>query len=118
VICSSGFESFSFSTLEAMAAARPIIGSRVGAVPELLDNGRCGLTAAPGNVAQLSDALDTLLGDRAMCERLGLLAHGRARERYDTAAALPLFLAAYERAIQRFRRRKLGVNPAEEPLAA
>jgi glycosyltransferase involved in cell wall biosynthesis len=83
-----------------------------------LDNGRCGLTAAPGNVQQVADALESLLGDRAMRERLGLLAHARAREKYDTAAALPLFLAAYERAIERFRNKKSCGNPAKQDVAA
>jgi glycosyltransferase involved in cell wall biosynthesis len=108
VICSSGFESFSFSTLEAMAAARPIVASRVGALPELLDNGRCGLTAAPGNPQHVADALETLLTNRPLCERLSLAAHTRAKEHYDTQAAIPLFLAAYEQAQQRFRKRKGG----------
>jgi glycosyltransferase involved in cell wall biosynthesis len=106
VICSSGFESFSFSTLEAMAAARPIVGSRVGAIPELLDHGRCGLTAAPGNVQHFADALDTLLSDRAMSERLALAAHAKACAQYDTAAALPLFIKAFEEARERFHQRR------------
>src|SRR5207248_11196055 len=95
VVCSAGFESFSFSTLEGMAAGRPVIGSRGGAVPELLDHGRCGLTAAPGNVAQFAEALDALLSDRAMAERLGRAAHARARACYDTAAVLPRFVEAF-----------------------
>jgi glycosyltransferase involved in cell wall biosynthesis len=98
VVCSSGFESFSFSTLEAMAWARPIIGSRVGAVPELLDHGKCGLTAAPGNVPQFAEALETLLSDRALCERLGGAAHEKARRYYDTVAVLPVFVETFERA--------------------
>lgn len=106
VICSSGFESFSFSTLEAMAAARPIVGSRVGAVPELLDHGRCGLTAAPGDVAQFAEALDRLLSDRALCLRLSLAAHARARKCYDTQAVLPGFVKVFEEARKRFRERK------------
>jgi glycosyltransferase involved in cell wall biosynthesis len=106
VVCSSGFESFSFSTLEAMAHARPIVGSRVGAVPELLDNGRCGLTAAPGNVPQFADALEMLLTDRSLCERLGKTAHERARRCYDTAAVIPAFVDAFETARKTFARRK------------
>lgn len=98
VVCSSGFESFSFSTLEAMACARPIIGSRVGAIPELLDHGRCGLTAAPGNAPQFAEALDQLLSDRALCERLSSAAHEKARRCYDTAAVLPAFIEAFQRA--------------------
>src|SRR5437764_6724420 len=96
VVCSSGFESFSFSTLEAMAAARPIVGSRVGAIPELLDDGRCGLIAAPGNVAQFADSLDRLLSDHELCQHLALAAHDRARRRYDTDIAIPAMLRQFK----------------------
>ncbi|MDB5321897.1 MAG: glycosyl transferase group 1 [Phycisphaerales bacterium] len=102
VVCSSGFESFSFSTLEAMAAARPIIGSRVGAIPELLDDGRCGLIAAPGNVPQFADGLDRLLGNRALSEQLSLAAHARARRRYDTQVAIPMMIQQFKRAREIF----------------
>jgi glycogen(starch) synthase len=98
VICSSGFESFSFSTLEAMAWARPIVGSRVGAIPELLDHGRCGLTVAPGNVAHFAEALESLLTDRHLCEALGTAAHEKAYRCYDTAAALPQFIEVFTKA--------------------
>jgi glycosyltransferase involved in cell wall biosynthesis len=108
VICSSGFESFSFSTLEAMAAARPIVGSRVGAIPELLDDGRCGLIAAPGNVQQFADALDTLLSDRFLCDELRLAAHARARQHYDTAAALPGFIQCFGQARRIYQRSRAG----------
>jgi glycosyltransferase involved in cell wall biosynthesis len=103
VVCSSGFESFSFSTLEAMAAARPIIGSRVGAIPELLDHGRCGLLAAPANAAQFADCLDQLLKDRDLSERLAKCAHDRARQRYDTHVAIPMMLRQFERARDLFQ---------------
>ena len=103
VISSTGFESFSYSTLEAMAAARPIIACRVGAIPELLDHGRCGLLVSPGNVRQLAEAMDLLLGDRSLLQRLAYLAHARALGRYDTRVALPLFLSAYEKARRKFR---------------
>jgi glycosyltransferase involved in cell wall biosynthesis len=102
VICSSGFESFSFSTLEAMAAARPIIGSRVGAIPELLDDGRCGLIAAPGNVAQFAGQLHKLLDDRELSQRLALAAHTRARRRYDTQVAIPAMVQQFHLAREIF----------------
>ena len=102
VVCSSGFESFSFSTLEAMAAARPIIGSRVGAIPELLDDGRCGLIAAPANVAQFAEHLDRLLSDRDLSHRLSLAAHARARRRYDTAVAIPQMVQKFNLAREIF----------------
>jgi glycosyltransferase involved in cell wall biosynthesis len=91
-----------------MAHARPVVGSRVGAVPELLDNGRCGLTAAPGNVPQFADALDALLTDRSLCERLGRAAHERAKRFYDTAAVIPAFVQAFNAARDAFARRRNG----------
>jgi glycosyltransferase involved in cell wall biosynthesis len=102
VICSSGFESFSFSTLEAMAAARPIVGSRVGAIPELLDNGNCGLIAAPANVAQFAECLDRLLGDAHLRQHLSKCAHERARARYDTDVAIPAMVRQFNRARELF----------------
>jgi glycosyltransferase involved in cell wall biosynthesis len=106
VVCSSGFESFSFSTLEAMAAARPIIGSRVGAIPELLDDGRCGLIAAPANVPQFAEHLERLLSDRDLSQRLSLAAHARARRRYDTQVAIPMMIRQFKHAREIF----LGVE--------
>jgi glycosyltransferase involved in cell wall biosynthesis len=102
VVCSSGFESFSFSTLEAMAAARPIVGSMVGAIPELLDAGRCGLLAAPANVAQFADCLDRLLSDRELSRRLASCAHERARRKYDTDVAIPMMVRQFRRAREMF----------------
>jgi glycosyltransferase involved in cell wall biosynthesis len=102
VVPSSGFESFSFSTLEAMAAARPTIVSRAGAMPELLDYGHCGMIVTPGKVSELADALDRLLSDRDLCEKLAVCAHERARSEYDTQAVLPAFIASYREARERF----------------
>jgi glycosyltransferase involved in cell wall biosynthesis len=98
VVPSPGFESFSFSTLEAMAAGRPTVCSRMGAMPELLDYGRCGRIVPPSDPVALSEELDNLLSDCSACEKLGRLAHRRAKEMYDTAAVLPHFVEAYGRA--------------------
>jgi glycosyltransferase involved in cell wall biosynthesis len=114
VICSSGFESFSFSTLEAMAAARPIVGSRVGAIPELLDHGRCGLVAAPANPAQFADALDRLLSDADLRGQLAIAAHTRALQRYDTSVAIPAMLRQFHRAREIYH----GADSISEPPLA
>ena len=61
--------------LEAMAAARPVVGSAVGAMPEMLTG--AGLVVVPGDAGQLADALVGYLGDPARADRDG--AAGRAR---------------------------------------
>jgi glycosyltransferase involved in cell wall biosynthesis len=102
VICSSGFESFSFSTLEAMAAGRPTVVSRIGAMPELLDYGRCGQIVAPGDAGALAESLDRLLSDRELRENFAAAAHERARDVYDTESVLPEFVSAYDLAREKF----------------
>ena len=102
VVPSTGFESFSFSTLEAMAAGRPTIVSRIGAMPELLDYGRCGMIVSPGDAEELAIALDRLLSDRELRENFAACAHERARDVYDTQAVLPEFLSTYELARERY----------------
>jgi glycosyltransferase involved in cell wall biosynthesis len=48
---------------EAMAARTPVIASRAVGIPELLDDGRCGLLVPPEDVSALAEAIDRLIGD-------------------------------------------------------
>ncbi|MGE5610552.1 MAG: glycosyltransferase family 4 protein [Bacillota bacterium] len=99
VVPSRGFESFSFSTLEAMALGRPTIVSRTGAMPELVDYGRCGRIVPAGDAVALANELEQLLSNGTLCQKLGMAAYERALREYDTAAVLPKILETYERAI-------------------
>src|SRR5258708_16296401 len=55
----------------------------IGAMPELLDFGRCGHIVAPGDANGLAEALDRLLGDRELRETFAGLAHERANVSRD-----------------------------------
>jgi glycosyltransferase involved in cell wall biosynthesis len=116
VVPSTGFESFSFSTLEAMAAGRPTVVSRIGAMPELLDYGRCGMISSPGDAAELAVALDRLLSDRELRENFATCAHERARNVYDTEAVLPDFVSTYELARERFGPMRNLPQPQEQRI--
>jgi glycosyltransferase involved in cell wall biosynthesis len=56
--------------IEALCRGRMVIGSRVGGIADLLDDGVNGVLVAPGDVAALADALVRVLSDRALVERL------------------------------------------------
>ncbi len=62
---------------EAMAMARPVVATRVGGIPELVEDGRSGLVVEPREPQALADALGALLADPHARERLG--GHGRQR---------------------------------------
>jgi glycosyltransferase involved in cell wall biosynthesis len=70
-------EPFGRVLLEAMALEKPLIGSRAGAVPEIVEDGVTGLTFEPGDWRELSQAILQLLDDPSRAVRMGVA--GRAR---------------------------------------
>jgi starch synthase len=64
-------EAFGLVYQEAAAAGLPAIGSRLNAVPEIIDDGRTGLLVTPGNIAELVSALDALIRSAERREDLG-----------------------------------------------
>jgi glycosyltransferase involved in cell wall biosynthesis len=63
--------------LEAMASGTPVIASRTGGLPEIVEDGRTGYLVPPGDVAGLRDRIVEVVGDRAAAARVG--ANGRKR---------------------------------------
>ncbi len=64
-------ESFGTAVLEGMAAGLPVIASRVGGLPELVQPGVTGELFTPGDHEELAGHLTRLLGDPELCRRMG-----------------------------------------------
>jgi glycosyltransferase involved in cell wall biosynthesis len=64
--------------IEAFCRGRAVIGSRVGGIPDLVEDGANGLLVDPGDTNGLAEALVRLLSDRELAERLGTAAHASA----------------------------------------
>ncbi|HEX9704684.1 MAG TPA: glycosyltransferase [Gemmatimonadales bacterium] len=75
----SSIEGLPTAVEEAMALGTPVVGSNVGGIPELLDQGRCGALVPPGDVGALTDALRALLTNPG----LRLCYAERARQRAE-----------------------------------
>jgi glycosyltransferase involved in cell wall biosynthesis len=71
----SEYEAFGLVLLESLAQGTPVIASRVGGIPEVIEDDRSGLLVPPGDVPALATALRRLWGDPALGRRLGR--HGR-----------------------------------------
>ncbi|MBX6311518.1 MAG: glycosyltransferase family 4 protein [Isosphaeraceae bacterium] len=69
--------------LEAWAAGVPVVASRVGGLPELIDEGQTGLLFAPGDECALAAALCGLLTDPGRARRLGEAGQRRVESMFD-----------------------------------
>src|SRR5262249_32317760 len=70
-------EGLSNVILEAMAAAIPVVATRVGGTPELVREGVTGLLVPPGNASDLAQAIGRLLDEPALARGLGDVARQR-----------------------------------------
>jgi glycosyltransferase involved in cell wall biosynthesis len=79
-------EPFGIVFIEAMTARLPIVATRVGAIPELVQDGINGRLVEPGDVQGLANALSELLDDPEMSRRFGERSYQLTRERYSWQA--------------------------------
>lgn len=71
------------AVLEAMALGKTVIATQVGCCREVLQHDRNGLLVPPDDVASLTEAMDRVVGDAALRQRLGAAARAAIRDSYD-----------------------------------
>lgn len=81
--------------LEAMASGTPVVSTNVSGIPELIDSGRDGLLVVPNNPQLLADALDHLLTDSLLRDRLAQAARSKIEERFTIDRSCSQLLAVF-----------------------
>ena len=95
-VLSSDYEGSPLSVMEYMAAAKPIVSTRVGGVPELVEDGREALLVEPRDPVALAESIGRLLHDPAEAKRLGEAARDRQRREYSLDAMVHRVERLYE----------------------
>lgn len=75
-------DSLGIRILEAMSCGLPLIATRVGGVPEVIEDGRTGILVEPGNVDALADSLICLLDDDDVRKNIGMNARRKVAEEF------------------------------------
>jgi glycosyltransferase involved in cell wall biosynthesis len=89
--------------LEAMSAGRPIIGSNVGGIPELIDNGKNGYLIKPRNPKKIAKKVLKLLSNRKLMEEMG--ENGRKKaEQFNIKKHIEEIGKVYQELINKYRR--------------
>jgi N-acetyl-alpha-D-glucosaminyl L-malate synthase BshA len=95
----SEMESFGLAALEAMACHVPAIATRVGGVPELIDDKRNGLLFEVGDVTGMYEAAVDLLSDPARLQQMGDAARRTAQDHFCASRIIPLYENFYQRIV-------------------
>lgn len=99
-------ESFGLSALEAQACEVPVIASRVGGIPEVVNDGETGFMSEVGNVEKMSeDAIFLLENDQIRAE-FGRKGRELAISRYSTSMIIPQYINFYEKIVSKSKAQK------------
>jgi glycosyltransferase involved in cell wall biosynthesis len=94
-------EGLPMTILEAMAASKPAIATRVGAVPSVIKHGETGLLVDPRDVDGLRDALARLLAQPDLCRRMGAAGHDWVSRNYTSEAMALKYRQMYDEVLGR-----------------
>jgi glycosyltransferase involved in cell wall biosynthesis len=89
------WEGLPFAVIEGMMAGLPVVASRVGGVPELVEHGVTGFLVPAGDAAALADALRTLVNDGNLRRQMGGAGRARAIRQFTAERMVRETLAVY-----------------------
>jgi glycosyltransferase involved in cell wall biosynthesis len=106
-VLTSHIEANPVSILEAMAAGKPVIATRVGSIPDSVGEGTTGFLVAPGDAFQLANRMISLIDNPAVASRMGQAGRDRVVQHWSLEA----MVSGYEELITAIYRRKAGDPP-------
>ena len=104
-VSSSWFEGSPLAALEYMDAGLPVVATRVGGMPDLIEDGVHGRLVAPGDPSALAAAIVDVVGDRERAAAMGARARERRRSELSLDATVRALEALYERLVDERGRR-------------
>ena len=99
VLCSTCFEGFPQTLVEAMLHGKPVVCSRIGGLTEILEDGVTGLLFEPGNANDLRKKIEYLWDRPSICQEMGQTARRKALREYSAESYYQRLMAMYARAL-------------------
>ena len=97
----SSQESFGLAALEAMACEVPVVASRVGGLPEVIEHGVSGFLHTPDDIDAMAYSAVSVLTDATLHERVATAARDRVADRFCSDRVVPMYEAYYEQVLER-----------------
>jgi glycosyltransferase involved in cell wall biosynthesis len=102
VLCSTWFEGFPMVLVEAMLRGKPVICSRIGGLPEIVDHDKTGLLFEPGNAVDLAAKIRFLWDRPDLCTQMGKAGRAKALQEYGPVKYYERLIKLYDNAITLF----------------
>lgn len=99
ILPSNYFETFGLSIVESFAYGKPVIGSNIGGIPEVIDNGVNGIIFEPANVDELTDAIRKLYKNQELAQEMGKKGKIKAKTQYNSDVYYSKLIDVYESVI-------------------
>ena len=99
VLPSIWFEGFPMILLEAMLQGKPVIASRIGGIPEIVDDGKTGLLFEPGNHEDLARKIKKLWDNPELCRKMGQAGREKVLKEYSPEKYYSRLMGVYYTAI-------------------
>lgn len=95
-VCSSPYEGFSVSIIEAMSLKKVVVSTNFGGSPEEIIHNQTGYLVPPKDIDALASAVINLLADREKMRRMGMAGFKRVKEEFSTEVIVKKIEALYE----------------------
>ncbi|MBE9489607.1 MAG: glycosyltransferase family 4 protein [Bacteroidetes bacterium] len=96
VVPSEWYENCPMTVLEAFAAGKPVIGSNIGGIPELIDEGIDGFIFQPKDIDVLSEKIKWIWSNRTMAKKMGMQGRKKVEEHFNEESHYVRLMEIYE----------------------
>jgi len=99
ILPSEGYDNCPMSVIESLALARPVIGSRIGGIPELVEHESDGLLVTPGDASDLAEQMHRLARDPEAAAAMGRAGRHKIEERFNPEIHIRQVMDVYRRVL-------------------
>jgi glycosyltransferase involved in cell wall biosynthesis len=101
IVPSIWYENCPYSIIEALTLGKPVVGSKIGGIPELVIDGENGFTYEYNNIQELANKLQILFKDNELVKSMGDKAKNNAKKLYSKNTYYDKIIKIYEQVLKR-----------------
>jgi glycosyltransferase involved in cell wall biosynthesis len=116
-VLSTHSEAFANVVLEAMSWGLPVVSTRVGGCPEVIDDGFNGLLVEPGDIPAMANAITRLLDDAELRRSFGARNRERIRSSFSWMGVAAEYEMLYEEVVRLAPRRQVSLTASKDKMA-